>query len=255
MIRRTLRFAAIMALALSGEVALAAPSQSISWSDLPDPAFQVFEDPYRDLNPEQFDDVLFVVRMRGRLDTDIGSPEERQKWRDLLDETTAALAADGIDIDWLLDQRQVVTERRTKAATQGNPQFDGETVTLAGFAIPAPPDADGRSVAYLVPERGMCSHMPPPAPNQMVRLRLSGDWTPGYVHEYVRLTGRLTIDPTDQKMLVVDGIMPMRATFKLDVVSAETLGTQNEQLNRTQSVADRIRAAGDRKSGGARGSD
>lgn len=246
---------AVIALALAGPSVDAAPGMAVDWSDLPDPSVQVFEDPYRDLSPEQFDDVLFVVRLRGRLQQDGGSAEERQKWQELLTETEDALAAGGIDIDWLLDQRQVVTERRKKAGTAGNPQFDGQTVTLAGFAIPAPADADGRPVAYLVPERGMCSHLPPPPPNQMIRVRLNGDWVPSYFHEPVRLTGKLTIDPSDQRMMVVDGLMPMRATFTLDTDSVETLETREDRLEWTQSVADRIRAAGHRKTGGAKASE
>ncbi len=231
---------------------MAATGQILDWSDLPDPSVQVFDDPYRDLTPEQFDDLIFVVRLRGRLQQDTGTVEERQKWQKLLTETLDALAADGIDVDWLLEQRQVVTERRRRAGTAGNPLFDGQMVTVAGFAIPAPPDADGRPVAYLVPERGMCSHMPPPPPNQMIRVRLNDDWAPSYFHEPVRLTGTLSIEPSDHKMMVVDGLMPMRATFQLDTDSVETLETQGEGLEWTQSIAERLRAAGSRKTGGAK---
>ncbi len=238
-----------------GHSALAAPETALDWADLPDPSAQVFEDPYRELSPEQFDDVLYVVRLRGRLQQDGGSEEERQKWQVLLTETEDALAADGIDIDWLLDQREVVMERRRKAGTNGNPQFDGQTITLAGFAIPAPNDPDGRAVAYLVPERGMCSHMPPPPPNQMIRVRLNGDWAPSYFHEPVRLTGMLTIDPSVQNMMVVDGQMPMNATFQLETERVETLETKADRLEWKQRAADRIRAAGNRKTGGARASE
>ncbi|WP_170608136.1 DUF3299 domain-containing protein [Ruegeria arenilitoris] len=238
-----------------GHPVMATPGAALDWSDLPDPSAQVFEDPYRELSAEQFDDVLYVVRLRGRLQQDSGSEEERQKRRELLTETEDALAADGIDVDWLLDQRKVVTERRRKAGTNGNPQLDGQTVTLAGFAIPAPSDPDGRPVAYLVPERGMCSHMPPPPPNQMIRVRLNGDWAPSYFHEPVRLTGMLTIDPSVQNMMVVDGLMPMNATFQLETERVETLETETDRLEWQQRAADRIRAAGNRKTGGARASE
>ncbi|MCA0930076.1 DUF3299 domain-containing protein [Ruegeria profundi] len=242
-------------LVLCGHVATATPGTAMDWADLPDPSAQVFDDPYRDLSPEQFDDVLFVVRIRGRLQQEVGSAEERQKWQALLAETEDALAADGIDVDWLLDQREVVTERRRKAGTNGNPEFDGQTITLAGFAIPAPSDPDGRPVAYLVPERGMCSHMPPPPPNQMIRVRLNGDWTPSYFHEPVRLTGMLTIDPSIQNMMVVDGLMPMNATFQLETERVETLETEADRLEWKQRAADRIRAAGNRKTSGAKASE
>ncbi len=238
-----------------GHSAMATPGAALDWADLPDPSVQVFEDPYRDLSPEQFDDVLFVVRMRGRLQQDTGSAEERLKWQELLTETEDALAGVGVDVDWLLDQRELVKERRRKAGTNGNPQFDGQTITIAGFAIPGPSDPDGRSVAYLVPERGMCSHMPPPQPNQMIRVRLNGDWTPSYFHEPVRLTGTLTIDPTVQNMMVVDGLMPMSATFQLETERVETLETEADRLEWKQRAADRIRAAGNRKTGGAKASE
>lgn len=238
-----------------GALAVASPGTVLDWAVMPDPSAQIFEDPYRDLSPEQFDDVLFVVRQRGRLQQEAGGEEERQKWQELLSETEDALAADGIDVDWLLDQREVVTERRRKAGTNGNPQLNGQTITIAGFAIPAPNDPDGRPVAYLVPERGMCSHMPPPPPNQMIRVRLNGDWTPSYFHEPVRLTGTLTIDPTVQNMMVVDGVIPMSATFRLETDSVETLETEADRLEWKQRAADRIRAAGDRKTGGATASE
>ena len=244
-----IRMVAISMLTISGPTD-AAPAAVVNWVDLPDASVQDYEDPYRDLSPEQFDDLLFAVRLRGRLQQDVGNPEERLKWQELLAETEDALLSDGVDVDWLLNQRQVVTQRRERAANMGNPTLDGQIVTIDGFAIAAPPDADGRPVAYLVPERGMCSHMPPPAPNQMIRVRLTGDWTPTYFHEPVRLTGRLTINPTDQQMVVVDGLMPMRATFQLEASSVETLPKQHE-LDRSPTVVDRLRAAGKRKSGGA----
>ena len=91
-----------------GHSAMATPGTALDWVDLPDPSVQVYEDPYRDLSPEQFDDVLFVVRMRGRLQQDAGSAEERQIWQELLTETEDALAGVGVDVDWLLDQREFV---------------------------------------------------------------------------------------------------------------------------------------------------
>ncbi len=180
----------------------------LDWIDLPDPSVQDFEDPFRDLSPEQFDDVLFVVRLRGRSRQQAGTDEERQKWQELLSETEDALLAGGTNIDWLLNRRELVAERRRKAGVMGTPQFDGQTITLTGFVAPAPNDPDGQPVAYLVPERGMCSHVPPPPPSQMIRVRLKKDWTPNYVHQPIRLTGKITIDATEQAIVVMDGLEP-----------------------------------------------
>lgn len=244
-----LKIVSLALLGLTGPV-FAAPGAALDWAALPDPSVQNFDDPFRALTPEQFDDLLFAVRLRSRLQQDVGSAEERQKWQTLLIETEDALAADQINIDWLLSQREDVSERRNKANTSGNPGLDGQTVTLMGYAIPAPSDEDGQLVAYLVPKPGMCSHLPPPAPNQMIRVKLRNGWTPAYAHEPVRLTGQLVIDPSDHEMNVVDGLMPMRATFRMDVDLVETLENQEGQSTWTPTLRDRLRAAGSRKTRG-----
>ncbi len=68
-----LRLLSVALLTLWGFAALA--SQPVEWSDLPDPAAQDFEDPFRELSAEQFDDLRFALRLRGRLQQDVGSAD------------------------------------------------------------------------------------------------------------------------------------------------------------------------------------
>ncbi|MES0862259.1 DUF3299 domain-containing protein [Ruegeria sp. SCPT10] len=237
------RFLTVIILALPGAPSLAAPVQPIEWSTLPNPAAQVFEDPFRDLNDEQADDIRFALRLRGRLQQDVGSAEERQKWQEMLDETEAALAADQIDIDWLMSQREAVIQRREIANTTGNPVIDDQIVSIVGYVIPVAPDEQGRAVAYLVPQPGMCSHLPPPPPNQMIRLLLSDHWAPDSYYDHVSLTGRLAIEPTEYETFVIDGQAPMRATFSMEVQQVELLGSGEDQFNEFLTLHDRLRAA------------
>ena len=79
--------------------------------------------------------------------------------------------------------------------------------------IPAPTDADGSVLVYLVPERGMCGYLPPPDPNQMVKARLTDEWRPSFVYEPVRLTGTVSIAPSRNMVHVVDGAVQMRASL------------------------------------------
>ncbi len=230
--------------------AVTAKADDLDWADLPDPTVQVFEDPFRELNAEQFDDLLFVVRLRSRLKQDVGTVEERRKWQDLLRTTEEALAADGISVDWLLDQRDAVSERRRKARSAGNPALDGETVSIAGFAIPAPADTSGQPTAYLVPQFGMCSHFPPPPPNQMIRVRLNGDWEPERFHEPVRLTGVMTLAPSAHEINLIDGLVPMHATFQLDMAEVELLDEGDESLDWSLGLFNHLGTAGTRKTGG-----
>jgi hypothetical protein len=197
---------------------------STSWDELIDAEAQVYKDPFAGLSGRQLNDLSELVRLRARLEESGPAPQERTDLKARLKELKTGLSEAGIKVDWILSQRWVVAERRERAATSGNAAFDGAKLTLAGYAIPAPPAEDGTPVAYLVPERGMCSHMPPPPPNQMVRVHLNGDWTPQYTHEPVQLTGTLSIAPSSHRIRLVDGEMVMQATYQMDAESAKTLG-------------------------------
>jgi hypothetical protein len=191
----------------------------LDWDQLVDQDAQVFDDPYRELEPGQLVSLVTVARLRQQAEQGEAIDEAR------LERETASLVSAGIDIDALIAQRWEVAKRRERAATSGNPVVDGQEIELAGFVIPAPPDDDGLPTAYLVPERGMCSHMPPPPPNQMVRLRLPNNWQPQTIYEPARFSGRLMIAPSSRTVRVVDGFVPMRTTFTMDVSDVETLGS------------------------------
>ena len=189
----------------------------IDWSNLIDESLQDFDDPYADLNKDQLISLVTVGRLREKVE-DGESIDESE-----LERQTQSLVDAGIDVDHLIEQRWIVAEKRERAATWGNESLDGTVVSMSGFIIPAPPDRDGFSTAYLVPERGMCSHMPPPPPNQMVRVRWKKEWHPRFIYEPVRLTGRLVIIPNERSVVVVDGLVPMRATYTMDAVEIEPM--------------------------------
>lgn len=213
-------------LGLAGHASAGSPQ--LEWHDLIDQSKQTFEDPFNDLSYDQLDDLVQVVRLQEQLTRPDLSDAAREMAEARLADAQAPLEAAGIDIDWLISQRWIVADRRKAAATAGNPALDGQEIKLAGFAIAAPPDPDGASVVYLVPERGMCSHIPPPAPNQMVRVRLADGWTPRRLHEPVRLSGHLTIEWSDAPVFVVDGPVQMRASFALDATLVEQLPATND---------------------------
>ena len=218
------------ALAVAAMLALQAPAAAaiLGWEELIDQSVQNYEDPYRALTFDQIDAVRAVAQAKAGLAGDDLSTEQRATLEKRLSDAQALLAADGLDADWLIAQRWVVAERRERAATSGNEAVDGQTVELKGFVIPAPPDDDGIANAYLVPERGMCAHMPPPPPNQMVRMRLADGWQPLFIYEPVRLTGELSITPSKRMVRVVDGFVSMRATFSMDVSDVTSLSKARE---------------------------
>ena len=117
-------------------------AEQIAWDDLVDKEALLFEDPYLDLEYDQLDDLRTIAVETARLENTGLAGDDRAASLAKRDEARARLTAAGIDADWLIDQRWVVAERREKAATSANPEIDGKTVTLGGFAIAAPPDAE-----------------------------------------------------------------------------------------------------------------
>ncbi len=212
----------------------------VEWQDLPDPASQEFEDPYRDLGQETLGDVVEVARLRA-MQEQTGTIEGDDAVR--LETSLASLEKQGVDADWLISQRWVVAERREAAATLGNTAFDGQEITLSGFAIPAPSEEDGASVFYLVELPGLCSHMPPPPPNQLVRIRLEEDWAPEYMHQPVSVTGRMQIDPTEKVFQVVDGDVPMKATWQLEAAAVEDFRPDANAMGANSEWVEQLRAS------------
>ena len=226
----------------------AGESKPIAWADLLDETAQTYENPYRDLDYQQIEALQTIVRNKELLNDPTLSEAQMADSAAKINAALAELAEDGIDADWLIDQRWIVADRREKAATAANPNLDGQTVTLAGFAILAPADADGTTVVYLVPERGMCSHTPPPNANQMIRARVKGDWNPTSMHQPVRLTGKLSVKETRHSFRIVDGEVPMRASYILDATDVETapsFGSPPQATNDwATSIAEKLRASG-----------
>jgi hypothetical protein len=140
-------FTAIMAMAIGAAPVIAGETTPVDWSQLPDPSAQEFEDPYRDLAPQQMSDLMSLVRLREELVTDALTTEERKQLEARNTKLEAALQAVGIDVEWLLSQRWVVADRRRHAAVATNAALDGQLVEIAGFLILAPPTDSGLPVA------------------------------------------------------------------------------------------------------------
>ena len=219
---------------LAISTSLPAHADAIDWDDLVDLSAQDFEDPFRDLDYDTLSQLRIVVSKRQQLANDSVELGVRETDQVRLAEAEEALKVANVDVDWLISQRWAVAERRERAARSGNPELNGRTVTLAGFYIPAPLSADGIHMAYLVPKFGMCSHVPPPPPNQLVRLRFPDGVDAHRLYESLRLTGELFIDPSATKIYLVDGMRAMEATWTLEVKNIERLQTAGAPFSRSR---------------------
>lgn len=132
----------------------------------------IFEDPFREMGSEMLEELRTVFRLEQRFEQSDASSQEQVLLTHRIAASRARLKANGHDADALLEQRWTVAANRKRATTATNPELENSEVTISGFMIPTGSDKKGRLIAYLVPEMGMCSHMPPPPPNQLIRVEL-----------------------------------------------------------------------------------
>ncbi|NVK34305.1 MAG: DUF3299 domain-containing protein [Rhodobacteraceae bacterium] len=196
---------------------------SLSWQDLIDPKAAQFEDPYAALSGFELRSLGNVLRLRQRLSAgDLPASEQRKLEKSLLNEE-AKLAASGVQTDQLLAQRKTVALQRAKAALAGNKQLAGKNIAITGYVIPVLDNSGAALGGYLVPEFGMCSHMPAPNPNQMIRYRLADDWKAAEMYKPVILKGRLELVTTRQTITLLDGQVEMIAAFEMHVSELQPL--------------------------------
>lgn len=214
-------FLLVLLIAISGGPALAATP--VTWPDLKGPASTSFEDPFEALSVRQLQALGQVLRLREALNGGASAGGDADLKAQLLREE-AMLAAEGVDIDWLLSHRQEIARKRAAASLSGNPALAGKEIAISGYAIPVE-GAGGAGVpnGYLVPEQGMCSHMPAPPPNQMIRYEIRTGKQADYVYEPVLLIGRLKLQPTRQEITLLDGQVDMIAAFEMEVEEVRSL--------------------------------
>lgn len=200
-----------------------AEPKAIELSDLGDPSAMAFDDPYAAMGVDMLNELKVLVRMDQNLSA--GDLDEETRLR-LEARRTAAqekLEANGHDVDALLEQRWEVGRKRQIARMATNPIFDGVEVSISGYIIPAPPDAHGSGLGYVVPQVGMCSHFPPPPPNQLVRVRLPADQQVGSLYLPVRVSGLLRAEPSDETIFILDGESRMLSAWTLEAETVDLL--------------------------------
>ena len=223
MLSRHSSVALLVLLTLSHSVQ-AQTSMPVDWSMLADPKAQEFEDPYRDLSQPQFESLMALAQLQAALSGDLAD-DERTVLDERASELSQGLQAEGLDPEWILSQREAVAERRQRAALSTNSDLDGESVELTGYLLVAPDMEDGAMVAYLLPDRGVCMHLPPPVPNQLIRLDL--DMLPEPLGPCISaaVRGRLSVDETAATIAVIDDTALLWSSWRLDGSEVVTSGT------------------------------
>ena len=205
--------AVICGLAVPG---FASEPQVIGWDDLaPEPV--TYDNPFSELKPEQLDGLKKLLRFQ-QADGDgrgVISQQEASALR-------AELEADGLDIDWLFEQRKSIMETRLRIATETNEELVGQSVRIPGYLLPLEMK-DQKAVEFLlVPTVGACIHTPPPPANQMVHVRYPDGFQIEGLYTPIWVNGELQATNTVETVRYSDGEARVEMSYAMEAIKVES---------------------------------
>ena len=203
--------------------------EEIGFSDLADPLAVVFDDPYRDMGFQLLNELKLVIQLDEKLSQNDFPDEERARLEARRTAAKEMLEINGLDVEELIAQRWEIARKRKAALMATNPALDMVEVTLSGYLIPAPQAADGTYYGYLVSQVGMCSHLPPPPPNELVRVKLKEDPQGQSLYVPVRVSGLLRTEASDATIFILDGDSRMFSGWTLDANTVDQLESLGEE--------------------------
>ena len=203
-----------LAVALASPL-LAADPRNIGWEDLL-PEERPYHDPFAELEYKQINDLVTLYRIETQ-----NADTTDKEWRAEAVEVRERLESQGLDPDWLFEQRVIVMNQRRLAASEPNPDLLGQTVRIPGYLLPLD-IVDQKVVEFLlVPTVGACIHTPPPPANQMVFVRYAQGFEVDALYKPVWISGEMRAQSRKQSLSFVDGQADIETSYAMDALSVE----------------------------------
>ena len=208
-------------------------SLQITWNHLLPKSSAPIDDPFAKLSEEQLLDLGMIARIRYLMEGDkIASdgPDAKEEKR-----LVGRLSNQGIDVDWLLSQRERVAELRRKRAEAVDAGVDGKEIKIPGYMLPLQRAEGGVTEFLLVPWVGACIHTPPPPPNQMIHAVVPGGTEDRGRFAPIWLEGRLELKPAAYDLFLVDGNRSVNVAYTMTAnVIAEYSSEDSDVLSQVK---------------------
>jgi uncharacterized protein len=138
----------------------------------------------------------------------------------LLSVKASAGPSSAVEIGWndLRSSASAAAQAGPDASGTLSWDLDGKTIQLAGYVLPS--DREGELVYQflLIPWTGLCSHMPPPPPNQAVLITLRTPYKLSETYETVSVTGVLKPDLEKTQLFMLDGMSVIESGYTMSSV-------------------------------------
>ena len=188
-------------------------AREIRWEDLLPSDPVKFDDPFAELTESQLHELGLIARYRMLRERDAIEPDGESAEQEK--RLVAEFEAEGIDVDWILSQRERVAQDRKKRAEQVDADIDGSEVRIPGYVLPLQSGDKGIVEFLLVPWVGACIHTPPPPPNQMVHVTVpegiedQGPFAPMWIE------GKIELKPAEYNLFLVDGSAVVKVAYTM----------------------------------------
>jgi uncharacterized protein len=93
--------------------------------------------------------------------------------------------------------------------------LEGKQVELAGYVLPSDREGDLVYQFLLIPWTGLCSHMPPPPPNQAVLITLRTPYRLSETYATVSVTGVLKPALERTQLFILDGVSVIESGYTI----------------------------------------
>jgi len=208
--------------------ALDAATKELTWADLLPKDEASFDDPFAELSQEQLLDLGMIARIRYLLEGEKIKPdgpdaEEEKK-------LVAKLEADGVDVDWILAQRERVAAERQKAAERVDGGIDGTRIRIPGYMLPLKRDGEKVVEFLLVPWVGACIHTPPPPPNQMIHVDVPSGTVDEGRFAAIWLEGTVELKPASYDLFLVDGTRSIKVAYTMTTDQISEYSSQESDI-------------------------
>ena len=191
--------------------------KTIQWSVLAPENGKPFNDPFAKLTQNQLADLSYVVRVQRLISEEkIGANGVDAKEAAKL---TRKLTSEGVDIGWLMVQRervkqirglQVESLSRSIAEALGN-----KRVTLTGYVMPVNVGQQGLTEFFLVPTNARCSNEAAPSPLQAVFVSTQKGIELPKKGIAVRVTGRVKAQPNTKTVSNGIGLTAVQSAYTM----------------------------------------
>ncbi len=205
--------------------------RDLPWSRLAPEGGKPFVDPFARLSNDQISDLGYVIRVRRlvrdqKLDANGSDAEEAQR-------VAASLQKQGIDIEWLMIQRERIAQLRAAQVDRVSKaiasDLGGKQVNLSGFVIPTKTEQGRLSEFFLVPTLAACSHEDPPPRLQCVFVSLARAIDLPSRNDPIRLTGRITASPVSKRRVTASGPVTIHSAYTMTLAQIERLSVKGTE--------------------------